>query len=117
MKPKERRDILTTPKGLVKCVSIYGYYKTAIIGELPHTYKVVTKVNNHTAKLWLEYHNSIVIEEREPFIKMRKYITSKGKERTFPELPDKVNWFIMIGNYRRDQDELRKSIILNTPNL
>ena len=66
-------------------------YKTAIHGEQDYLYHVVTRVNHHTAAIWLAYQKS----------------ATKGK-KGFIELPDKPNWMVMTKSFRREQDKLLK---------
>lgn len=78
-------------------IAMRGYhgdkYKTAISSDKPYLYMVVTRVNRMTAQLWLEDRNRKV----------------KGKSG-WCELP-KVNWLVMIANFRRDEDERIKEEI------
>lgn len=69
-------------------------YKTAIIGrEMPSSYCIVTRVNHHTATLWLKYRNERV-----------------NRTKGFVDLPDKPNWLVMIRNFRRGQDKKMRVI-------
>lgn len=66
----------------------YPMYKTAIAHERP-LFSIVTRVNYHTAFLWMKYRNAKVNDNRKGFV----------------ELPDdKPNWLVMIRNFRRMQD-------------
>ncbi len=96
----ERNKLLETPKALVKNVYCGKEYQTAILGNeshplVPHlkTFIAVTTVNRLTAQLWLN-----VYEEK----------TKDNK--AFPEFKGKVNWLVMIGNFRRDMDERLKDL-------
>ena len=63
-------------------------YKTAIIGEKPYLYHIVTRVNYLTSKLWLE----------------NVYNNVNGK-KGFTDIPkEKPNWLCMIRQFRREQD-------------
>lgn len=91
-------DLRTTKRDREKHIEInkqwaavyyYPLYKTAIVGDIPHTYQVVTRVNYLTAQLWLVYRNSKVVNGSKGFVK----------------LPDaKPNWLVMVGGFRRMQD-------------
>lgn len=72
-------------------VYYYPMYKTAILEE-PPLYSIVTRVNYLTASLWLKYRNDKVNDKRKGFV----------------YLPDKPNWLVMVGNFRRMQDKKMK---------
>jgi len=72
-----------------------GNYKTILITG-PHLYLVVTKVNNLTTKLWMDYMNSIIIQYPQFQIPLFKRVTwlltQKQYRRNFQlELKTKIN--------------------------
>lgn len=73
-------------------VYYYPLYRTAILGEKPYLYIIVTRVNYLTACLWLEHRNKKVNDGQKSFVK----------------LPNKPNWLVMVRNFRRMQDKKMK---------
>lgn len=68
----------------------YGHYKTAIIGDIPHTFQIVTRVNYLTASLWLKWRNAQVNDGRKGFVLLPT---------------DKPNWLVMVRTFRRMQEK------------
>ncbi len=82
---------------LEKCIRLTAsksdQYKTILVIS-PTMYQVVTRVNHHTTKIWLEL------------------AKEKAKVRLDIELPNKINWLIATKYYRRKiEDKLN-----NKPN-
>lgn len=75
-------------KCLKKHIQVYheksGNYKTTLI-VAPHLYRVVTRVNFLTVKLWMEHVNAEI----------------KTRKLNVPVI-DKVNWMVLNKGYRRD---------------
>lgn len=67
----------------------YPAYRTAILGEMPHTFRVVTRVNYSTSCLWLQWRNQQV----------------KNGSKGIVQLPtDKPNWLVMNRYFKRKQE-------------
>lgn len=72
----------------IRCMhSKSDQYKTILITS-PHLYLVVTRVNYLTAKLWIEWRNSVVKEDKQN-----------------PESPLRrtISWLTMNKHYRREE--------------
>lgn len=71
-------------------------YKTVLITG-PHFYNVVTRVNNLTTRLWLEYINAL--------LKANKHIKIEQQLR-------RIDWLMMQKRYRRElQQKIEEKII------
>lgn len=82
-----------------------GDYKTVIASDIPNCYTVVRRVNEMTAQFWLDWYNAFIADYYAKGLN-RKYENVKvGDKYNFGSPPEKVNWYIMIRNYRRDEEK------------